>query len=543
MARPGSGSGSGSGSAEHGYEREYEYVVVGGGTAGCVLAARLSERPGARVLLVEAGPAEPPEAAAVPRAWTDLIGSPCDWGDVAFDEATKRSSILSRGKALGGSTDMNGMVFVRGHRSGYDVWPGEGAAGWGFDDLLPFFKRCENAADRDTVGRDAAVRGTDGPLTVRAAVDRNPVTRALLDAAREAGLPRAADPSSGLEEGIGLHDLSIERGRRLTSADAYLTPEVRDRENLTIVTDALVNRVLVEDGRCVGVEYGGGYGAQSGRRTAVRTALCTEEVILSAGAVGTPHLLLRSGIGPVSHLRDTGVDPVLDLPGVGANLHDHPITGVAYEAARPVPRGENNHAEASGVVHAPGYADHSGPGGGRRPALQFIMFSSARYLPPRFGPENGYTIAFSVMIPKSRGTVRLADPAPDSAPLVEPRYLSDPRDLDGMLTALRIARRIGAAPALDPWRLREAHPGPEVTDDGDLRDYIRDSFSPYWHAVGTSRIGTDAMAVVDPRLRVHGITGLRVVDASVIPSIPAANTMAAVYGIAERAAALIVSGP
>ncbi|WP_405987574.1 GMC family oxidoreductase [Streptomyces sp. NBC_00872] len=510
------------------------------------MAARLSERPGARVLLVEAGPAEPPEAAAVPRAWTDLIGSPCDWGDVAFDEATKRSSILSRGKALGGSTDMNGMVFVRGHRSGYDVWPGEGAAGWGFDDLLPFFKRCENAA-----GRDAAVRGTDGPLTVRAAVDRNPVTRALLDAACEAGLPRAADPSSGLEEGIGLHDLSIERGRRLTSADAYLTPAVRDRENLTIVTDALVNRVLVEDGRCVGVEYGGGYGggygAQGRRQAAVHTArctaLCTEEVILAAGAVGTPHLLLRSGIGPVSHLRDTGVDPVLDLPGVGANLHDHPITGVAYEAARPVPRGENNHAEVSGVVHDPGYADHSGPGGGRRPALQFIMFSSARYLPPRFGPENGYTIAFSVMIPKSRGTVRLADPAPDSAPLVEPRYLSDPRDLDGMLTALRIARKIGAAPALDPWRLREAHPGPEVTDDGDLRDYIRDSYSPYWHAVGTSRIGTDAMAVVDPLLRVHGITGLRVADASVIPSIPAANTMAAVYGIAERAAALIVSGP
>ncbi|MGW6741820.1 GMC family oxidoreductase [Streptomyces sp. NPDC055025] len=535
------GPGSGAGSAEHGYE--YEYVVVGGGTAGCVLAARLSERPGARVLLVEAGPAEPPEAAAVPRTWTDLIGSPCDWGDVAFDEATKRSSILSRGKALGGSTGMNGMVFVRGHRSGYDVWPGEGAEGWGFDDLLPFFKRSENAAGRDTADRDAAVRGTDGPLTVRAAADRNPVTRALLDAAREAGLPRAADPSSGLEEGIGLHDLSIERGRRLTSADAYLTPEVRGRENLTIVTDTLVNRILVEGGRCVGVEYGGGYGAQGRRRTAVRTALCTEEVILSAGAVGTPHLLLRSGIGPESHLRDTGVVPVLDLPGVGANLHDHPITGVAYEAARPVPRGENNHAEASGVVHAPGYADHPGPGGGPRPALQFIMFSSARYLPPRFGPENGYTIAFSVMIPKSRGTVRLADPAPDSAPLVEPRYLSDPRDLDGMLTALRIARRIGAAPALDPWRLREAHPGPEVTDDGDLRDYIRDSFSPYWHAVGTSRIGTDAMAVVDPRLRVHGITGLRVVDASVIPSIPAANTMAAVYGIAERAATLIVSGP
>ncbi|MDX3854948.1 GMC family oxidoreductase [Streptomyces sp. AK02-01A] len=513
-------------------ERAYEYIVVGGGTAGCVLAARLSEEPAARVLLIEAGPEEMPEAAVVPHTWTNLIGSPADCGDLVFDETTNRSTLLSRGRGLGGSTDINGMVFVRGHRSGYDVWPDQGAPGWGFDDLLPFFKRSENA-----IGRDAAVRGTDGPLTVRAAADHNPVTAALLDAAREVGLPQATDPSSGLEEGLGLHDLAIARGCRVTAAGAYLTPEVRSRDNLTIVTDALVNRVLVEDGRCTGVEYA----AQGRGHTAVHTALSAGEVILTAGTVGSAHLLLRSGIGPASHLRDVGLDPIVDLPGVGANLHDHPLTGVSYEAAQPVPPGRNNHAEASGIIRDPEHTEYLGPGGRPRPTLQFIMFSNARHLPPYFGPENGYTIAFSVMNPKSRGAVRLTGPAPDSAPLVEPRYLSDPRDLDSMLTNLRIAREIGAAHALDPWRLREVHPGPEITGDGALRDYLRDSYCPYWHAVGTCRIGTDAMAVVDPHLRVHGTTGLRVADASVMPSVPAANTMPAVYGIAERAASLIAA--
>ncbi|QXE39272.1 GMC family oxidoreductase N-terminal domain-containing protein [Streptomyces sp. GMY02] len=512
------------GQAGHGHETEYEYVVAGGGTAGCVLAARLSENPGARVLLVEAGSGGPPEGARTPQVWPTLLGGSGDWGDSVIDETTKRSIVFPRGKGLGGSTDINVMVFIRGHRSGYDAWADAGAEGWGFDDLLPFFKRSETAPDRDS-----AVRGTAGPVTVRTIASPNPVTAALLDATREVGLPQAADPSSGLEEGFGWHDVTIRDGRRVTAADAYLTPAVRARRNLTVVTDALVGRVLVEDGRCTGIEYGAG-----GRGN---TARCTRETVLTAGTIGSAQLLLLSGIGPESHLRSVGVRPVLDLPGVGGNLCDHTLSGVAYEAAQPVPAGVSNHAEMGGVITAPipGHAEQE------RPNIQFMIASHGRCIPPVAGPQNGYTIGFALMTPKSRGTVRLADPEPDSPPVIEPGYFSDPYDLDGMLVALRIAQRIGAARAMDPWRLREADPGPELTTDSELRSYIIDDYASYWHYAGTARIGTDAMSVVDPRLRVHGITGLRVADASVMPSVPAANTMPAVYAIAERAASLITA--
>ncbi|WP_433557041.1 GMC family oxidoreductase [Pseudonocardia xinjiangensis] len=496
----------------------HDFVVVGGGSAGCVLAARLSEDENVRVLLLEAGAGQPLEASAVPPAWPTLLGSSMDWCTSTVELAATGSPMpWPRGRGLGGCSALNGMVFARGHSSSYDAWTEAGAKGWGFADLLPYFRRTENVE-----GRDPALRGVGGPLTVRPA-EPNPAVRALLDAAAEAGHPVATDISGGREEGFGLPDLNIVDGARQSAADAYLRPALR-RPNLDVVTDAPVHRVLVEGGRCTGVEYRVG--------TEVVTAACTREVVLTAGVVGSAQLLLLSGIGPRAHLREVGVDLTLDLPGVGANMHDHPMTTVVYTSRQPMAASANNHGEAIGLVR-------SGPGTDG-PDLQILFVAMPYYdvmtLP---GPQEGYTIAVSLMNPRSRGTVRLATADPAAAPLLDPAYLTDERDLQVMALGLRMAREIGDAPALDPWRDTEALPGLDVFGADRIQDYLRRSLLPYFHGVGTCRIGSDDAAVVDSDLRVHGIDGLRVADASVMPSIVSANTHATVYAIAERAAVLL----
>ncbi len=348
-----------------------------------------------------------------------------------------------------------------------------------------------------------------------------------LEAAAEAGFRRAADISGGLEEGFGWCDLNIVDGRRQSARDAYLSPAL-GRPNLDVVTGALVHRVRLHGGHCTGVEYSVG--------ASVFTVRCTGEVVLAAGAVGSAQLLLRSGIGPESDLRSVGVEVAVDLPGVGANLFDHPMSGVVYRSARPVPAGQNNHGEALGLIRSPG-AD--------LPDVQ-VMFVDvplrAEVLPgPAIG--EGYALATSLMLPRSRGSVRLAGAEPGTAPLIDPNYYADPRDLHAFATGLRMAREIGHAAALDPWRGEEVLPGPDVNDDASLRAYLRRNVRTYSHPGGTCRIGTDGHAVVGTDLRVHGITGLRVADASVMPSAPSANTNATVYAIAERAASLIQAQP
>jgi choline dehydrogenase len=501
--------------------RSYDYIVVGGGTAGSVIAARLSEEPHVRVLLVEAGAATALPDMELPASWPLLLGSSANWGDVTVPQAFNGAQLHTpRGRALGGSSSINGLNFLRGHRSSYDAWAAAGATGWGFDDLLPFFRRSET-----TVGRDEALRGTDGPMVVGPMTEPSPVIVAALAAAAELGYRVAEDISSGDETGFGLSDANVVDGRRLSAADAYLRPVMR-RPNLHIVTDTMVRRLTIHDGVCTGVEYGTG--------AAATIATANREVILTAGAIGSAQLLMVSGVGPADHLADLGIEVELDLPGVGANLHDHPMSTVVYAHARP--QSSDPHTifgQGVGLVSTEFASDG--------PDLQLLLIGQPYRSQTLPGPDHdgGFAIAFSAMLPHSRGTVRLASRDYSAGPLIDPNYLTDRRDQRVMLAGLRIAREIGGAEALADWRGAEAQPGRALQGEDAMLDYIRESQVVYFHYAGTCRMGTDDLAVVDPKLRVRGISRLRVADASIMPTPVSANTNATVFAIAERAAQLI----
>jgi choline dehydrogenase len=498
----------------------YDYIVVGAGVAGSVLAARLSERADARVLALEAGSGTAPPNSSLPGIWPTLSTTEWNWGDSStVQAATGKTAPVPRGRGVGGSSLINAMIFVRGHRANYDAWSKTGAKGWAFEDLLPYFKRSETAN-----GRDPALRGTDGPMVVAPADPLNPLQAACLSAAVQSGYRRATDISSGLEVGFGPVDLNIVNGERQSAADAYLWPASL-RTNLELVTQAAVHRLLIEGGRCVGVEYGN----KDGCGTAVARA---GEVILAGGALGSAQLLMLSGIGPRRHLRDVGIDVRVNLPGVGANLQDHAWVMVAYRARRPVPAGRNNHGEVTGLIRS---------GASQAPDLQIIFSDSSA---PEFvgfdGLEDGYAIGVCIMQPFSRGTVRLANAQRDL--LIDPNYFGDDRDMHTMINGVRIARQIGMANALNNWRAEEVSPGPTAESDEALRDFVRRNSGSYTHLVGTCAMGDTALSVVDDQLRVRGLRGLRVADASVIPVVPSTNTVATVYALAERAAEMIHNG-
>ncbi|MET0897319.1 MAG: GMC family oxidoreductase N-terminal domain-containing protein [Mycobacterium sp.] len=497
----------------------FDYIVVGAGTAGSVIAARLSENPERSVLLIEAGARDALPEMAIPSAWPTLFGSSADWGDTTVVQEFSRTALpVPRGRTLGGSSSTNAMLFARGHRASYDAWVDQGAKGWGYDDLVPYFRRSET-----TQGRDAAVRGIDGPLTVGPTAEPCAVIGAGLAAAAQVGYETARDISSGLETGFGLVDCNVENGTRQSAADAYLRP-VLDRANLHVVTDALVRRIIVADGVATGVEY-----AHTGVDLEARAS---REVILTAGAIGSAHLLLASGIGPAEHLTDVGVEVVLDLPGVGANLHDHPMSTVVYSAEVDLSTNADNIVgQAIGLVET----EHATDG----PDLQIVLINLPYASPALAGPASGFAIGFSAMTPRSRGQVRLTSPDITVGPLIDPNYLGVEHDVDVMAAGLAIARQIGEAEALSGWRDAEVQPGPDVDGTDSVRDYLQRSLVVYFHYAGTCRVGTDELAVVDLDLRVHGIDGLRVADASIMPSSISANTNATVYAIAERAAELI----
>lgn len=506
----------------------YDYIVVGAGSAGAVVAARLAEMPEAQVLLLEAGgpDTDHPEIAK-PGAWPyTLQGTAFDWQYETTPQkyADGRVGAVPRGKVLGGTSAINALVYVRGHRSDFDNWAYQGNAGWDYDSVLPSFRRSE---DYEYGANE--YHGAGGPLSVRRfdAGNSNPVSVAMLDAALEAGYPSTDDFNGATMAGAGYNSVTINADDTRSGTFMFLR---QPRANLTIATHALARRLIVGNGRCTGVEY-----ERDGR---LERAEASQEVVVCGGGIDSPRLLMLSGIGPAGDLRSLGIDPVVDLPGVGQNLHDHLLTGVVYESARPVPKATwANHSETTL------FWPDDDRGLGVCPGMQ-IQFIHVPFAPAGFtGPEEGagYTLTPGPNRILSRGELRLRSADPDDPPEINPNYLMEDADVAAHVRGVRMAREIGEQNALKEWRRREVLPGPERRTDAELRDYVRRAASTIYHHVGTCRMGIDRMAVVDPELRVHGVQGLRVADASIMPSITSGNTNAPSVMIGERCAELIRS--
>ena len=520
----------------------YDYVIVGGGSAGCVLAARLSEDPNIRVLLLEAGITDDRCDIHVPAATVALWGSPIDWDDHTEPQPHLGGRCIRwpHGKVLGGSSAINVMMYMRGHRQDYDRWAELGNPGWSWDDVLFYFRRAENQE------RGASEHhGVGGPLHVGDPKHMNPLSEAFLRAGAEIGLPRSSDFNGGEPSGVGVAQATIRRGRRCSAATAYLEP-ARRRRNLEVRTGAQALRLVEEGGRVSAVEYRSDVGPG--------IASAALEVIVSAGSINTPALLMRSGIGPGAHLRDLGIPVIRDLRGVGENLHDHPLMPVVYSCTRPVTLESARTAAnvfrylvfrrgalASNGAETAAFVSSDGDGG--PPDLEVILFPAQ---PPDWytglqEPIRGscFSILASLIRPRSRGFVRLRSPDPSVPPRIQPNYLGDARDLAVAVAAVKICRRLARAKAFDPFRGREHVPGEEFGSDAEIAGAVRRHLTTSFHPVGTCAMGNGPMSVVDARLRVRGLVGLRVVDGSIIPEIVSGNTNAPIIMIAEKASDLI----
>jgi choline dehydrogenase len=500
-----------------------DVVVIGSGSAGSVIARRLVDA-GASVVLVEAGAPDDNPAIHEPSRLFELWDSEQDWGYRTVPQAACAGRELHwpRGKVLGGSSALNGMIYARGHRSDYDTWAYLGNDGWAYDDVLPLFKRSEDF-DRGA----SPYHGQGGPLRVLSRYEAHPVNAAVVAAAQEAGVAFNDDTNGESADGVAFCQLTIKDGRRHSAASAFLAP-VAYAPNLVVLTGAHALRLLFDGESCSGVEI-----AHDG---AIGELRAEQEVIVCGGTVESPKLLLLSGIGAADELGRLGIEVVADLPGVGRNLHDHVLSPVIYGASRPVP------PALPGLQQLHSHLFWRSRSGLPGPDVQPLFFHLPLYLEGMEGPADGYTLMAGIIRPASRGSLRLASADPAAAPVIDPACLSCEADAKALVAAIELCREIGGQDALADWRGSELYPGPALRSRQELTDYVRSTGITYHHQVGTCKMGVDADAVVDPQLRVRGIEGLRVADASVMPSVSSGNTHAPTVMIGERAAELVLGG-